>query len=144
MVNTFPVPASGYRFKFSDSFLPVCLTGMAGINVSQKPGVTHRMWLFKEPLFKDSLLSSQVLSFGSLRMRQVGCMTLGHLMKTYISDLVSLKIKSNQLLEKVVEEVCGGLEFLEDVLKIVEYLVNGMKNMTMVLSAWLSLLLVAG
>lgn len=65
-------------------------------------------------------------------------------MKTYISDLVSLKIKSNQLLEKVVEEVCGGLEFLEDLLKIVEYLVNGMKNMTMVLSAWLSLLLVAG
>lgn len=53
-------------------------------------------------------------------------------MKTYISDLVSLKIKSNQLLEKVVEEVCGGLEFLEDLLKIVEYLVNGMKNMTMV------------
>lgn len=83
---------------------------------------------FKEPQF----LIPQVLSFGSLRMTQVGCMTLGHLMKTYISDQVSLKIKSNQLLEKVVEEVCGGLEFLEDLLKIVEYLVNGMKNMTVV------------
>eukprot|EP00064_Thunnus_orientalis_P019302 superscaffoldBa00004767_g19418 len=69
--------------------------------------MTPGMWLFEEPLFGNSFITSQVLSFVSLRsrLREAGCVKLGHLMKTSITHLAELlNIRSNRLLLRLVEE----------------------------------------
>ena len=63
-------------------------------------------------MFGNSLINSQVLSSVSLRsrLREAGCVKLGHLMKTSITHLAELlNIRSNRLLLSLVEEVCASL-----------------------------------
>lgn len=87
--------------------------------------MTPRTWLFEEPLFRGGFIRSQVLSLVSLRsrLRDVGCVKLGHLMKTSIPHLAELllmlNIGSNRLLLRVVENLCSSLPgvlrvFVED------------------------------
>lgn len=78
----------------------------------RKAVVTPGRWLFEEPLISNSFITSQVLSSVSLRskLRETGCMKLGHLMKTSIPHLAGLlNIRSNRLLLRLVEEVCASL-----------------------------------
>ncbi|CAJ1061464.1 ephrin type-B receptor 4b-like [Xyrichtys novacula] len=70
------------------------------------------MWPFKEPLFQNSFISSGVLSSDSLRirLREAGCVKLGHLLKTSIPHLAErFSIRSHRLLSKLVAEVCVSL-----------------------------------
>ena len=74
--------------------------------------MTPGMWLFEEPLFGNSFVTSQVLSCVSMRsrLREAGCVKLGHLMKTSITHLAELfNVRSNRLLIRLVEEVCASL-----------------------------------
>ena len=70
------------------------------------------MWLFEEPLFGNNFITSQVLCSFSLRsrLREAGCVKLGHLMKTSIPHLAErTNIRPNRLLCRLVEEVCASL-----------------------------------
>ena len=74
--------------------------------------MTPRMCLFEEPLFGNNFITSQVLCSVSLRsrLREAGCVKLGHLMKTSIPHLAErTNIRSNRLLCRLVEEVCASL-----------------------------------
>ena len=74
--------------------------------------MTPGMWLFEEPLFGNNFITSQVLYSVSLRsrLREAGCVKLGHLMKTSIPHLAErTNIRSNGLLCRLVEEVCASL-----------------------------------
>ena len=78
----------------------------------RKAVMTPGMWLFEEPLFGNNFISSQVLVSVSLRsrLREAGCVKLGHLMKTSIPHLADrINIRSNRLLLRLVEEVCASL-----------------------------------
>ena len=78
----------------------------------RKDVMTLGMWLFEEPLFGNHFISSQVLVSVSLRsrLREAGCVKLGHLMKTSIPHLAEwINIRSNRLLLRLVEEVCASL-----------------------------------
>ncbi|KAI3374948.1 hypothetical protein L3Q82_021473 [Scortum barcoo] len=63
--------------------------GMAGPS-SPHPWCLHQ-WLFEEPLFGNNFIISQVLSSLSLksRLREVGCVKLGHLMKISITSYLT-------------------------------------------------------
>lgn len=70
------------------------------------------MWLFEEPLISNAFITSQVLSSASMRsrLREAGCVKLGHLMKLSIPELADLlDVRSNRLLLRLVEEVCASL-----------------------------------
>lgn len=70
------------------------------------------MWIFEEPLFGNITITSQVLSFASLRVRlkEAGLVKLGHLMKTSVPHLADLLcIKSTRVLLRLVKEVCASL-----------------------------------
>lgn len=70
------------------------------------------MWLFEEPLISNAFITSQVLSSASMRsrLREAGCVKLGHLMKLFIPELADLlDVRSNRLLLRLVEEVCASL-----------------------------------
>ena len=74
--------------------------------------MTPGMWLFEEPLFGNNFITSQVLCSVSLRsrLREAGCVKLGHLMKTSIPHLAErTNIRPNRLLCRLVEEVCASL-----------------------------------
>ncbi|XP_075968244.1 adhesion G-protein coupled receptor G6 [Anarhichas minor] len=80
--------------------------------VHRRAVTTPGMWLFEEPLFGSSYITSQVLTSVSLRsrLREAGCVKLGHLMKTSIPQLAELiNIRSSRLLLRLVEEVCASL-----------------------------------
>lgn len=73
---------------------------------------TPGMWLFEEPLLGGKLITSQALTSVSLRtrLREAGCVKLGHLVKISIPHLAELThIRSNRLLLRLVEEVCASL-----------------------------------
>jgi len=64
------------------------------------------MWLFEEPLFGTTTITSQVLSSASLRvrLREAGLVKLGHLLKTTVPHLADLLcIKSTEVLLRLVE-----------------------------------------
>lgn len=78
----------------------------------RKTGTTPGMWLFEEPLFGNTTITSQVLSSASLRvrMREAGLVKLGHLLKTSIPHMADLMcIKSTRVLLRLVEEICVSL-----------------------------------
>ncbi|TWW53858.1 Transposon TX1 uncharacterized 149 kDa protein ORF 2 [Takifugu flavidus] len=70
------------------------------------------MWIFEEPLFGNSIITSRVLSSTSLRsrLRDAGVVKLGHLLKTSVPDLSDrLNMRSSRLLLQLVREVCASL-----------------------------------
>ncbi|TWW77693.1 Transposon TX1 uncharacterized 149 kDa protein ORF 2 [Takifugu flavidus] len=70
------------------------------------------MWIFEEPLFGNSIITSRVLSSASLRsrLRDAGVVKLGHLLKTSVPDLSDrLNMRSSRLLLQLVREVCASL-----------------------------------
>lgn len=78
----------------------------------RKDVVTVGMWILEEPLFSNSLFTSQALSSVSLRsrLREGGCVKLGHLMRISIDHLSELlNIRSRRLLLRLVEEVRASL-----------------------------------
>ena len=80
--------------------------------VHRRAVMTPGMWLFEEPLFGSSYIASQVLTSASLRsrLREAGCVKLGHLLKFSIPHLAELtNIRSSRLLLRLVEEVCASL-----------------------------------
>ena len=70
------------------------------------------MWIFEEPLFRNDMITSHVLSSASLRVRliEAGRVKLGHLLKTSVPHLADmLCIRSTRVLLRLVEEVCASL-----------------------------------
>ncbi|TWW74457.1 Transposon TX1 uncharacterized 149 kDa protein ORF 2 [Takifugu flavidus] len=70
------------------------------------------MWIFEEPLFGNSIITSRVLSSTSLRsrLRDAGVVKLGHLLKTSVPNLSDrLNMRSSRLLLQLVREVCASL-----------------------------------
>ncbi|TWW77612.1 Transposon TX1 uncharacterized 149 kDa protein ORF 2 [Takifugu flavidus] len=70
------------------------------------------MWIFEEPLFGNSIITSRVLSSATLRsrLRDAGVVKLGHLLKTSVLNLSDrLNMRSSRLLLQLVREVCASL-----------------------------------
>lgn len=76
---------------------------------------TPGMWLLEEPLFFNAFVNAQTLSSVTLRsrLREAGCVKLGHLMKASHSSMDRLgevtQIRSSRLLANMVKEVCASL-----------------------------------
>lgn len=73
---------------------------------------TPRMWAFEEPPFETSFFPSRLLSSGTLRskMREAGCVKLGHLMQLSVASLVeNLVIRSKRLALRLKEETRASL-----------------------------------
>ena len=74
---------------------------------------TPDVWLFEEPLFLNSFMSTQTLMSAILwaNLSGAGCTKLGHRIKMTATPFDNLRNNSNitfiRLINKVVEEVCG-------------------------------------
>ncbi|KAK0148421.1 Transposon TX1 uncharacterized protein [Merluccius polli] len=82
------------------------------VTAKRRTGTTPGMWVFEEPLFGNTIITSQVLSSASLRVRliEAGLVKLGHLLKTSVPQLADrLCIRSTRVLLRLVEEVCASL-----------------------------------
>nr|XP_040053522.1 uncharacterized protein zgc:113625 isoform X1 [Gasterosteus aculeatus aculeatus] len=82
------------------------------LSVKRTSVTTLGMWLFEEQLFGNSYIMSQVLTSVSIksRLREAGCVKLGHLVKTSIPHLAELSgVRSGRLLRRLVEEVWASL-----------------------------------
>ena len=94
------------------SFYLSVLQAWQTLTAKRKTGTTPGMWVFEEPLFGNDIITSQVLSSASLRVRliEAGRVKLGHLLKTSVPHLADmLCIRSTRVLLRLVEEVCASL-----------------------------------